>query len=218
MTNKVFKRFSEIAQNKNTDSSDEYYTLYHSYMALFLELICRHRQGKTYKVIICPCDSESSVFRNTDKLAHLIGGPRVIYSSYPEKNWEDYFDMDYQSVYGVPKEEVCIFTNPPFKNLSSNIRKIKCDYLLFGSNAVSIREGVYVKNARVSLYIKNNENYNGNADQFEEKYGNVSTWFYSNEKFLSEGEQYFNKTNKGTSILFGKDKLTKVKKGEKNEN
>lgn len=215
--NSVYSRFSKISHGTNTDASDEYYTLYHSFVALFIELLCRYNSGIKYKVIICPCDSETSIFRQLEFYKGLIGSPKIIYSFYPEKMWEDYFDMDYEKEYGCKAEEVCIFTNPPFKNLSKNIRNIKCDYLVFGSNAVSIRKGIYCKIAKVSLYIKNNNNYTGNADEFQDTYGTVSTCFYSNKRFLSEGLQYTNDTDVGASILFGKDKLTEIKDGE-NEN
>ena len=59
----LVKRLGDIAHNRNQDASDEYYTLYHAFAAAFLELLCRHKSGTTYKVIICPCDSQTSVFR-----------------------------------------------------------------------------------------------------------------------------------------------------------
>ena len=208
--NKVFKRFSAISRGENKDSSDEYYTLYHAYASLFLELLCRFHAGKTYKIIICPCDSSTSIFHELEKDKDKIGNPKIIYSAWPEKDWADYFDMDYKKEYGCKASEVCIFTNPPFKFLSRNLRQIKCDYLVFGSNCVSISKKCFAKETKGFIYIKNNQNYNGNADVFEKKYGAVNTFFYSNSKFLSAGRQYINETNTKYSILFDKDKLKKI--------
>lgn len=211
MTNKVYSRFSKISNGQVSDSSDEYYTLYHAYCSLVLELMCRYKKGKRYKVIICPCDSSTSIFRNLEKLAEKIGNPRIIYSFYPEVDWSYYFDLDYEKEYGCAKDEVLIFTNPPFKKLSKNLELIKCDYLLFGSNAVGISQGVYAKETKGFVYIKNTENYNGNADDFQQKFGAVNTWFYSNSKFLSYGRQYTNKSDKKESLLFGRDRLYEVR-------
>lgn len=209
---KMQKRFSAISHGKNTDSSDEYYTLFPAFSELLIELLARNQSGKKYKVIICPCDSETSVFRSLEQYKDLIGNPRIIYSFWPEKSWEDYFDMDYESEYGCSAEDVLIFTNPPFKGLSKQIQKIKCDYLLFGSNAVSIKGSIHAKEVDVSLYIKNNETYDGNADNATtNSYGRVATVFYSNNKFLSKGEQYINKGKNGKCLLFGKFELTRVK-------
>ena len=205
--NKVFKRFSEIANGTNKDSSNEYYTLYYAFAALLLEVICRFIRGVKYKVIICPCDSETSVFRELQKYASWIGNPKIIYSHYPEKSWEDYFEMDYEKEYGCKATEVLIFTNPPFKGLGKALTKIHCDYLLFGSNAVSIRPGTYCKEGRGFVYLKNNENFTGNADEFEQKYGSVKTFFYSNRQFESWGKQYTNESAHPHSVLFGKRDL-----------
>lgn len=78
MTNKTVKRFGDIARGTNTDDSDEYYTLFPAFAQLLLEVMCRHHNGKTYKVIICPCDSQTSVFRELTKYTDLIGNPKVI--------------------------------------------------------------------------------------------------------------------------------------------
>lgn len=210
--NKVFKRFSDISNGKNQDSSNEYYTLYYAFMAVFLELLCRYSRGISYKVIICPCDSETSIFRQLTKYASWIGNPKIIYSHWPEKSWEDYFDMDYQQEYGAKASEVCIFTNPPFKGLGKAITKIHCDYLLFGSNAVSISTGTYCKEGRGFVYIKNNEHYAGNADDYEQKYGSVKTFFYSNRQFESIGKQYTNETQHPHSVLFGRRELKLIER------
>lgn len=50
MTNKLIKRLSDIAHNRNEDASDEYYTLYHAFASAFLELLCRYHKGTAYKV------------------------------------------------------------------------------------------------------------------------------------------------------------------------
>lgn len=210
MTKKVFDRFQKIAKGDIVDSSDEYYTLYHAYKSLLLELICRHLSGKTYKVIICPCDSKTSVFRNLVDDADKIGNPTIIYSSYPDVDWVYYFDLDYEKEYGCSKDDVCIFTNPPFKRLGSCLDCIQCDFLLFGSNATSLPQGFFTKDAKGFIYIKNTQNYNGNADDFEEKYGEVRTFFYSNTRFLSFGRQYTNNEKTKHSVMFGKDKLCVV--------
>jgi hypothetical protein len=210
--NKVFKRFSDISNGKNQDSSNEYYTLYYAFMAVFLELLCRYARGISYKVIICPCDSETSIFRQLTKYASWIGSPKIIYSHWPEKSWEDYFDMDYQQEYGAKATEVCIFTNPPFKGLGKALTNIHCDYLLFGSNAVSIRTGTYCKEGRGFVYIKNNEHYAGNADDYEQKYGSVKTFFYSNRQFESIGKQYTNETQHPHSVLFGRRELKLIER------
>lgn len=42
MINKIADRFRDIASGKNTDSSDEYYTLYPAFAAAFIELLCRY--------------------------------------------------------------------------------------------------------------------------------------------------------------------------------
>lgn len=209
--NKVAKRFREIAQGTNQDASDEYYTLYPAFAEALTEIICRHLSGKTYKVIICPCDGPTSVFRELENKKDLIGNPRIIYSFWPEKDWQDYFYMDYQKEYGCDADEVLIFTNPPFKGLSRLLPVITCDYILFGSNAVGISKGTYAKEALSSLYIKNSETYTGDATQFKETYGRVATLFYSNTEFLSAGKQYVNRTKNKESILFGKDRLKRIK-------
>lgn len=49
MTNKVYSRFSKISNGQVSDSSDEYYTLYHAYCSLVLELMCRYKKGKNTK-------------------------------------------------------------------------------------------------------------------------------------------------------------------------
>lgn len=209
---KVFKRFSDISNGKNQDSSNEYYTLYYSFAELLLEVLCRYQKGIEYKVIICPCDSETSVFRQLTKYASWIGKPKIIYSHYPEKSWEDYFDMDFEKEYGCKASEVLIFTNPPFKGLGKALTKIHCDYLLFGSNAVSIRPGMYAKEGRGFVYIKNNEDFSGNADQFEQKYGSVKTFFYSNTPFVSKGKQYTNESAHPHSVLFGRRDLKLIER------
>lgn len=211
MTKSIFNRFSEISRGENNDSSDEYYTLFHAFADALLEVICRHQKGKTYKIIICPCDSKTSVFRELEKYKDMIGNPRIVYSFWPQKDWKEYFSMDFKKEYGCSCEDVLIFTNPPFKGLSENMRMIGCDFVLFGSNAVSIRRGIYAKETGGFIYIKNIYDFDGNADNFKQNYGAVSTVFYSNSEFLSEGRVYTNISDKGTSILFGKDKLKLVK-------
>lgn len=111
---KISARFSAIARGDNTDASDEYYTLYHAFMALFLELLCRYNEGIRYKVIICPCDSKTSIFHELERFADMIGNPRIIYSFYPEKDWKDYFDMDYVEEYDCEEDEVLIFHKSAF--------------------------------------------------------------------------------------------------------
>lgn len=204
------KRYREIAAGTNKDSSDEYYTLYHAFMALFLELLLRYKQGTVYKVIICPCDSKTSVFRQLEQYKGLIGNPEIVYSAYPDKDWTEYFDLDFMQVYGCKPDEVCIFTNPPFKKLSQNIKKIKCDYLLFGSNTTGISLGSYCKDPRVCLYRKNNIEYDGNADNFKDTYGTVRTFFISNKQFLTAGDQFAGIEENSNSVLFGKDRLQKI--------
>lgn len=211
-TNKVFKRFSDISNGKNQDSSNEYYTLYYAFMAVFLELLCRYQRGIQYKLIICPCDSETSIFRKLKDYASWIGNPKIIYSYYPEKSWEDYFNLNYKEEYGCDPTEVLIFTNPPFKGLGKALTNIHCDYLLFGSNAVSIRTGTYCKEGRGFVYIKNNEHYAGNADDYEQKYGSVKTFFYSNRQFESIGKQYTNETQHPHSVLFGRRELKLIER------
>lgn len=211
MTNKVFKRFQEIAKGTNTDSSDEYYTLFPAFANLLIELLCRYNKGHIYKVIVCPCDTFTSVFRELENYKSLIGNPRIIYSFWPEKDWKDYFDMDYEKEYECKPDEVLIFTNPPFKGLSQLLPTIKCDYLLFGSNSVGIVGKVHAKETKVSLYRKNNLDYNGDADDIKDKYGRVATVFYSNKEFLSTGPQWVNKKKNKESLLFGKDRLKRIK-------
>lgn len=82
---------------------------------------------------------------------------------------------------------------------------------MFGSNAVGLIDNVHAKETGVSLYRKNNEDYTGNADEFKEKYGRVCTCFYSNTEFLSDGIQYINKTKNKECVLFGKDRLKRIK-------
>lgn len=211
MTNKTTKRYAEIAKGTNTDSSDEYYTLFPAFAELLLEVMCRYHKGIKYKVIICPCDSATSIFQELVKYKHLIGDPKIIYSHWPDKDWKDYFDMDYEKEFGCKDNEVLIFTNPQFKGLSQLLPSIKCDYLLFGSNAVGIVGNTRAKETKVSLYLKNNIDFDGNADNFKKMYGRVATLFYSNREFLSTGRQWINKTNNKESIMFGKDKLKRVK-------
>ena len=210
MTSKTIKRMSEIAKGTNTDASDEYYTLYPAFASAVTELLCRAVHGMTYKVIICPCDSQTSVFRLLETYGDMIGNPKIIYSYWPEKDWKDYFDMDYQKEYGCNAEDVLIFTNPPFKGLSKLIPTIKCDYLLFGSNAVGIIGNTHAKETKVSLYRKNNLDYDGNADNYKNKYGRVPTLFYSNRRLFSHGKQYVNHTKNKESMMFGKDRLDRI--------
>lgn len=209
MVNSVADRYRDIAQGSNKDASDEYYTLYHAFVSCLIELIARALHGKTYKVIICPCDSQTSVFRELVNWSDKIGNPRIIYSFYPEKDWKDYFDMDYQVEYGCSAEDVCIFTNPPFKGLNPALRAIRCDYIVFGSNAVETK-GVYIKDPNGFWYTKNNTNYSGDADRFSNIYSAVRTMFYSNRPFITAGKQYLNETSKNECVLFGKDKLTVI--------
>lgn len=211
MINKIDDRFRDIASGKATDSSDEYYTLYPAFAAAFIELLCRYHSGKRYKVIICPCDSQTSVFHELERLKEMIGNPEIIYSFWPEKDWKDYFNMNFKKEYGCDADEVCIFTNPPFKGLSRLLPTIDCDYILFGSNAVGLIDNVHAKETGVSLYRKNNKDYTGNADEYAEKYGRVCTLFYSNTEFESAGTQYINKTKNKECVLFGKDRLKKIK-------
>lgn len=211
MTNRTIKRYGEIARGSNTDSSDEYYTLFPAFSALLLEVMARAHSGKVYKVIICPCDSQTSIFRELVKYKELIGNPQIIYSQWPDKDWKDYFNMDYDKEYGCKAEDVLIFTNPPFKGLSYNLPTIECDYLLFGSNAVGITGNTHAKETKVSLYIKNNESYDGNADNFGKIFGRVATVFYSNREFLTHGHQYVNTKKDKKSLMFGKDGLKRIK-------
>lgn len=206
------QRLSDIGHGRNQDASDEYYTLYHAFAAAFLELLCRYHRGITYRVIVCPCDSETSQFKNLDRLKHLIGNPQIIYSFWPDKDWRDYFYMDWQTEYGCAANEVCIFTNPPFKGLSKAFRAIKCDYLLFGAVSTGVMPGCFCKQTGGFRYIKNNDRYTGSADEFETVYGDVATCFFSNMPFLSFGPQYQNQRENWVSIMFGKDKLTRVDK------
>lgn len=211
MKNKTIQRYHEIASGANTDSSDEYYTLFPAFAELLLEVMCRHHSGKTYKVIICPCDSQTSVFHELEKYKELIGNPKIIYSYWPEKDWKEYFDMDYEKEYGAKADEVLIMTNPPFKGLSRILPDIKCDFLLFGSNAVGITGTTHAKETNVSLYLKNNETYDGNADNFKELYGRVATCFYSNREFLSYGKQYINTKKTKENFMFGKDQMKRIR-------
>lgn len=211
MINKIADRFREIAQGTNTDSSDEYYTLFPAFSNILIEVLCRYQSGKIYKVIICPCDSQTSIFRELIKYKKMIGDPQIIYSQWPDKDWKEYFNMDYEKEYGCKAEEVLILTNPPFKGLSRALPEIQCDYILFGSNAVGISGKIYAKEVKTSLYLKNNTNYSGNADDYKELYGRVCTLFYSNRQFESEGRQYTNKGKSKKSVLFDKDMMTIVK-------
>ena len=206
MTNQTIKRYGQIARGQNTDASDEYYTLFPAFAQLLIEVMCRHKKGKTYKVIICPCDSATSIFNELVKYKSLIGEPRIIYSHWPEKDWRDYFDMDYEKEYGCKAEDVLIFTNPPFKGLSREIPTIKCDYLLFGSNAVGIIGNTHAKDTGVSLYMKNTEGYDGNADNRVDNYDRDKTMFYSNRKFESDSKQWINRTKTKESAMFGIDR------------
>ena len=144
------------------------------------------------------------------KYKNLIGNPRIIYSHWPEKDWRDYFDMDYEKEYGCKAEDVLIFTNPPFKGLSREIPTIKCDYLLFGSNAVGIIGNTHAKDTGVSLYMKNTEGFDGDVDNRVDNYGRVKTMFYSNRKFESEGKQWINRTKQKESAMFGMDRWTRI--------
>lgn len=211
MTKKIINRFREIAAGENNDASDEYYTLYPAFCSLLLELIIRNNKGYKYKKIICPCDSETSIFRELEKKKEYVGNPDIIYSSYPPKDWHDFFDLDYEKEYGCAPNEVCIFTNPPFKGLSKAIREIKCDYLLFGSNAVQMHKNCYAKPNKGFFYKKNNLSFNGNADAQCSSYGRVATVFYSNRPFFSCGEKYVNIKEKTENLFFGKDKLVRIK-------
>ena len=211
MINKIADRYREIAQGTNQDSSDEYYTLFPAFSNILIEVLCRYHAGKKYKVIICPCDSSTSIFNEIVKYKKMIGSPEIIFSHWPDKDWKDYFDMDYEEEYGCKANEVLILTNPPFKGLSTALQQIKCDYILFGSNAVGITGKVHAKEVKTSLYIKNNTNYTGNADEFNQMFGRVCTLFYSNSEFLSAGRQYINKGKSKCSVLFEKDQLTRIK-------
>ena len=82
--------------------------------------------------------------------------------------------------------------------------------MLFGSNAVGIIGNTHAKDTGVSLYIKNTDGYDGNADNRVDNYGRVKTMFYSNRKFESEGKQWVNRTKKKESEMFGMDKWTRV--------
>ena len=210
ISKKLAKRFSDIGHGTNTDASDEYYTLYHAFAAAFLELLCRYKRGIEYEVIICPCDSKTSVFRELERLKGMIGNPRIIYSFYPEKDWADYFDMDYEAGYGCPARHVCIFTNPPFKGLTKAFREIKCDFILFGANSTGVTPGLYCKFTGGFKYTKNNTTFDGNADNFQETFGSVSTCFFSNKQFVSAGPQYQNRSGVQESLMFGKDRLTRI--------
>ena len=119
-------------------------------------------------------------------------------------------DIDFVEEYGCSAEDVCIFTNPPFKGLSSALKQIRSDYLLFGSNAVDIVQGVFAKDAGGFFYIKNNTDYKGNADEFAVKYGSVRTFFYSNRMFLTHGKQYINETDRSSNVFFGRQNLKRV--------
>lgn len=212
MTNKVFSRFSAISSGRNTDASNEYYTMFPAFSEMLLELLARAAAGKTYKVIICPCDSATSIFRELRKYADLIGNPKIIYSHWPDKDWEEYFDMDYKAEFGCRADEVLICTNPPFKKLTKNLMKIKCHYLLFGSNAVGVQGSVHAKIVKVSLYIKNNTTFTGSADEpAPNTYGRVLTVFYSDTEFVTHGQQFINTGKKYKSLLFGKFELERIK-------
>ena len=128
-----------------------------------------------------------------------------------EKERQDYFYLDYQKEYGADADEVLIFTNPPFKGLSKILPVIECDYILFGSKAVGLSKNIYAKEALSSLYIKNKDDFTGDAGVYQQKYGRVATFFYSNREFLSAGHQYINKTKNKESLLFGKDRLKQIK-------
>lgn len=213
MSKSLVRRIQDIGRGRNKDASDEYYTLYHAFAAAFLELLCRHKSGTTYKVIICPCDSQTSVFRELEHLKHLIGDPRVIYSFWPEKDWADYFDMDYYTEYGCSASEVCIFTNPPFKGIAKAFRTMKCDYLVFGSTlTTTIIPGHYCKQTKGFKYIKNTMHYSGTADTHPAIYGCVPTSFFSNKPLLSYGVQWQNRKDQGLFIGFKKDQLTRIDK------
>ena len=211
MTSNTIKRYGNIARGTNTDASDDYYSLFPAFAAQLLEVMCRHHKGKTYKVIICPCDSATSIFNELVKYKHLIGDPQLVYSHWPEKDWKDYFDMDYEKEYGCKAEDVLIFTNPPFKGLSKELPTIKCDYLLFGSNAVGFMGNTHAKETHGYIYLKNNVDFDGNADNRSSDYGRVCTYFYANREFESAGKQFINKTKQKESIMFGKDRLKCIK-------
>lgn len=204
--NKSFKRFNSISNGKNKDASDEYYTLNHCFMAFLVELLARYYNGIKYKVIICPCDGLQSIFRRLEEFKQYVGNPKIIYSFYPEKDWKDYFDMDFEKEYGCKKEDVLIFTNPPFKGLSSIFRTqvIKCNFLLMGSEVTRISNKVYLLRKKTVTFLKNT-NLKKN-----EMYGEIATVFLSNQPFYSYGEQYTNEKSKTLCVLFGKDKLKRV--------
>lgn len=206
--NKVAKRFSQIANGTNTDASDEYYTLNHCFMAFLIELLARYYNGIKYKVIICPCDGLQSIFRRLEEFKQYIGNPKIIYSFYPEKDWKDYFNMDFYKEYGCKNENVLLFTNPPFKGQKNILKNklIKCNYLLMGSASTRTTTDIYILNKKSFNFIKNTDLKN------IEKYSAIPLIFISNQLFYSYGEQYTQKENtKGTAnLFFDKDKLKRV--------
>lgn len=210
--NKRFVRNQQISVGSNKDASNEYYTLFPAFANMLIELLARAVAGKTYKVIICPCDGPSSIFHELTKYVDLIGNPKIIYSHWPDKDWESYFDMDYKAEFGCSANDVLICTNPPFKGLAKNFKKIKCQYLLFGSDVTGIYGNVHVKTVKTSLYIKNNETYTGNADETTKAgYGRVRTMFFSNSEMLSAGRQYINTGKKIAFMLFQLNQLKRIK-------
>lgn len=120
--------------------------------------------------------------------------------------------MDYWAEYGCGSNDVIIFTNPPFKGVTKAFRAIRCNYILFGAASTGVMPDCYCKDTKGFWYIKNNHAYNGSADEYDCVYGDVRTCFFSNQPFLSHGIQYHNHQNKWVSIMFGKDKLTRVDK------
>lgn len=196
---KQFKRWSDIGNQQNTDASDEYYTLAHTFYAILVELLARYQNNIVYKVIICPCDGEKSVFRELKQWASYIGNPQIIYSSLEDnKSWEEYFELDFETVFNCQANEVLIFTNPPFTNLKANIKKIRCNFLLLCSKITSIPQNYYVLNSYKWTFLKNTDLKN------EEKYGTVPIMFVSNTKFYSfcRGGQYIQTHPRDTHTTF----------------
>lgn len=208
--NKVVKRFSAISRGENKDLSDEYYTLNHCFVAFLIELLARYRNNIKYKVIICPCDNNKSVFRRLEEYKEYLGNPLIVYSYYPQKDWQDYFNIDFEKEFGYNSNEVIIFTNPPFKGLASIFRKklIQCNFLLMGSLCTRIINDIYVLNKKSFTFIKNTELNNKNI-----KYGKIPLIFISNQKFFSYGEQYiksFDNKKYNPSLMFEKNKLQRI--------
>lgn len=203
-----FKRWSMIGNQQNTDASDEYYTLPHAFYAILTELLARYKNNIVYKVIICPCDNGGSVFRELVKWVDYIGKPRIIYSYYPQKDWVEYFDMDFEKEYGCKKEEVLIFTNPPFTKLCANLKKIQCNFLLFCSKITSINNNNFVVNTSKYTFIKNTDLKNNQL------YGTVPIMFVSNTMFYSfwKRGQYTVNTDdrRRKTFMFNKNLFKKI--------